>query len=115
MDYVIINNQRFNLKKNLQDFVKYTMQKLLETNSISEDEVNKLQDKDYCKRTFNLKFPLLSKDKFAYSTDKDHLRYYTEDGFYINETAFFYAMIGMKTEMRRIFQTGLNRFNFLTQ
>ncbi len=84
MDYVIINNQRFNLKRNLQDFVKYTMQKLLETNSISEGEVNKLQDKDYCKRTFNLKFPLLSKDKFAYSTDKDHLRYYTEDGFYIN-------------------------------
>lgn len=35
MDYVIINNQRFNLKKNLQDFVKYTMQKLLETNTIS--------------------------------------------------------------------------------
>lgn len=84
MKPIKIDGQFYNLQKNLQDFVKYTMQKLLESNSISEDELQNLQDKDYCKETFNLKYPLLSKSREAYATDKDHPRYYSKDGFYVN-------------------------------
>ena len=68
MDSVKINGQTYNLYKNLQDFVKYTMQKLLETNSLSDS---------------NLDFPLLSKDKDAFAKDKQHCRYYAESGFFV--------------------------------
>ena len=84
MDSVIINGQTYNLYKNLQDFVKYTVQKLLETNSLSDIELKNLEDKDYCKEVFNLDFPLLSKDKEAFAKDKKHQRYYAESGFFVN-------------------------------
>lgn len=83
MDSVKINGQPYNLYKNLQDFVKYTMQKLLETDSLSEEERQNLENKEYCKRVFNLDYPLLSKDRFAYAKDKNHPRYYAESGFFV--------------------------------
>ena len=83
MDSVKINGQTYNLYKNLQDFVKYTMQKLLETNSLSDSELQKLENKEYCKKIFNLDFPLLSKDKDAFAKDKQHCRYYAESGFFV--------------------------------
>mgnify|MGYP003571505636 CR=1 FL=1 len=84
MNSVIINGQHYNLVPNLQDFVKYTIQRLLETNSLSAFEVRNLQDKNYCKKIFNLNFPLLSKDRMAYSTDKSHPRYYARESFFVN-------------------------------
>lgn len=84
MNYVTIKGQRYNLYQKLQDYVKCTMQKLIETNSISIRELNNLQDKDYCKETFNLKYPLLSKDRNAYLKDKNHFRYYAKKTFCIN-------------------------------
>ena len=83
MESVTINGERYNLYKNLQDFVKFTMQHLLETNSFSEKELCNLEDKEYCKETFNLDFPLLSKNRWAYSNDVNHPRYYAENGFFV--------------------------------
>ncbi|MBR3814628.1 MAG: hypothetical protein IKK38_12235 [Spirochaetaceae bacterium] len=85
MKTVIINGHHFNLEKNLQDFVKFTMQKLLASNSISQEELKNLQDKDYCKSTFNLKYPLLSKDSNAYKKDEQHPRYYAKETFFSND------------------------------
>mgnify|MGYP007069954241 CR=1 FL=1 len=83
MKSVNINGNIYNLHKNLQDFVKYTLQKLLETNSLSEEEIKNLEDKEYCKDTFNLNYPLLSRDRFAYAEDKNHPRYYAKSGFFV--------------------------------
>ena len=83
MNLVKINGQTYNLHKNLQNFVKYTIQKLLETNSLSEKELQNLENKDYCKKIFNLNYPLLSKERFAYAEDKKHPRYYAETGFFV--------------------------------
>ena len=84
MDSIIINGHHFNLEKNLQDFVQLTMHKLLSTDSIPESELKRLQDPAYCKSTFGLKFPLLSKDKDACAKDEQHSRYYAKDTFYEN-------------------------------
>ena len=43
-----------------------------------------LEDKDYCKETFNLNFPLLSKDRFAFAEDRNHPRYYAKETFFEN-------------------------------
>lgn len=83
MDSVKINGQSYNLHKNLQDFAKYTIQKLLEANSLSDKELQSLENKDFCKETFNLNYPLLSRDRFAYAEDKNHPRYYAESGFFV--------------------------------
>ena len=83
MESVVIKGQSYNLHKNLQDFVKYTIQKLLETNSLTNEDLQNLQMKEYCKEKFNLNFPLLSKDRFAYAEDKKHPRYYAESGFFV--------------------------------
>ena len=82
MESVIINKLHFNVEKNLQDFVQFTMRKLLSTNSISDNELEKLQNLEYCKSTFGLKFPLFSKDKDAYAKDEKHLRYYAKETFF---------------------------------
>lgn len=84
MDYVKINCNIFNLEYNkLQDFVKYAIQKLLETESLSEEEIENLENKEYCKEIFNLDYPLLSKEETAYAKDTKHHRYYAKSGFYV--------------------------------
>ena len=83
MESIIINNQHYNLYKNLQDFVKFTIRQLLENHSLSEQEMKNLEDKDYCKETFNLNFPLLSKDRFAFAEDRNHPRYYAKEAFFV--------------------------------
>lgn len=85
MNSVKINGQTYNLHKNLQDFVKYTVQKLLETDSLSKEELQNLENKDYCKEIFNLNYPLLSRDRFAHAEDRKHPRYYAETGFFVKE------------------------------
>lgn len=44
----------------IQDFVKRTLRKLLENNLIPQDKFEKLIDKVYSKKTFNLDYPLLT-------------------------------------------------------
>ncbi len=83
MESITINGEKYNLYKNLQDFVKFTMQRLLDSNSLSEKELYNLENKKYCKETFNLDFPLLSKDRRAYANDIKHPRYYAENGFFV--------------------------------
>ena len=85
MDSVKINGHIYNLHKNLQDFVKYAVQKLLETDSLTDEDLQNLENKEYCKKVFNLNYPLLSKDKFAYAEDKKHPRYYAKSGFFVKE------------------------------
>ena len=84
MTSVKIKNCHFNLEKNLQDFVIYTMHKLLMLNAIPEDELEKLQQKDYCKETFDLDFPLLTKNPTEFNKDKKHPRYYSKETFFVN-------------------------------
>lgn len=84
LEIVTIKGEKYNTHKNLQDFVKFTMQELLEKNALSDSELKNLEDKEYCKRIFNLDYPLLSKDRWAYAKDKKHPRYYAKEGFFVN-------------------------------
>ncbi|MCR4733508.1 MAG: hypothetical protein K5829_00675 [Treponema sp.] len=82
---VYIKGKSYSLEKNLQDFVLYTMRRLLENNAISEEELIKIQDKDYCKKLLNLDFPLLTKNPAEYQNDIQHSRYYAKETFFIKD------------------------------
>lgn len=46
-----------------QDFVKATLDYMFKYNLLSDYELINLQNKNYCKETFNLDYPLLEKNK----------------------------------------------------
>ena len=85
MESVKIKSFHFNLEKNLQDFVIFTMKELLKIQAIPKDELENLQNKDYCKKTFDLNYPLLTKDPDQWNEDKNHPRYYSKQRFYVDE------------------------------
>lgn len=82
---VYIKGKSYSLEKNLQDFVLYTIRRLLENNAISEEELINLQNKNYCKKAFNLDFPLLTKNPNVYQHDTHHSRYYAKETFFIKD------------------------------
>ena len=105
MDSIIINKLRFNVEKNLQDFVQFTMRKLLSTNSIPDVELENLQNFEYCKSTFGLKFPLLSTEKNAYANDDKHHRYYSKETFF--EKGFYLCNDWYPEKSERLFSVWL--------
>lgn len=46
----------------VQDFVKQTLKTLFDNNLLSTEEIKRLQEKEYCQRTFGIQFPLLQKE-----------------------------------------------------
>lgn len=58
---------------------RFVMRPMLESGMVSEQEIQWLQDADYCKRTFDLQYPLLIRT----DATKKELRYYAEP-LYVN-------------------------------
>ena len=75
----------------VQDFVKQTLNTLFAKNLLPSEEITRLQDEEYCKKTFSLQFSLLQKDwnKCVFvtkDTGKVHIRYWSNfkaGGFYV--------------------------------
>lgn len=62
----------------IQDFVKRTLKILFEHKLIPNNEIERLQEKEYSKQTFDINFPLLVKDEkdtFS-SSERKHRRYW---------------------------------------
>lgn len=68
-----------------QDYLKKTLKTLFDYGLIPRSELELLQQKDYCMKTFALSFPLLEKDPEKRIDKKGHARYYWYPigGFYI--------------------------------
>lgn len=74
-----------NSNQKVQDFVKQTLETLFSNNLLPVDEIKRLQNKEYCDQTFNIKFPLLESDSRKI-TISGHTRYWTNfrvSGFYV--------------------------------
>ena len=70
-----------NLEESIQDYVKKVMRHLFSEKLLSESEVRKLQKKEYCKRTFNLQFPLLKNISEGYMGADGRPRYWAKETF----------------------------------
>ena len=55
----VINDYNFNYNESIQDYIKRVLAYLYNNNLLSEIEITKLHDINYCKKTFNIKFALL--------------------------------------------------------
>lgn len=88
------NNKRIKTKTNtdkttingmkIGQFVQYNMRKLYEQSLVSENEIQKLQNKEYSKKTFDQNYEILrSSDKEITGTDGRN-RYYTNEKFFGN-------------------------------
>jgi len=82
---IIIKNiiiKKYNNKnEKLQDYIKRVLHLLFKYNFLSEAEINRLQDLDYCKETFFLYFPLLEKDSKKIYDDNGYQRYWKKEYF----------------------------------
>lgn len=65
--------------ESVQDFVKRIMELLIIQNLLPETEIQNLLDKDYCKKTFFLQFPLIRKIEQGYKDNSGKGRYWTKD------------------------------------
>jgi hypothetical protein len=75
------NGKKISFKRNdhelFQDFVKKILNFLFNRSLLSEDEIVKLQSKEYSKKIFGLELPLLEKDINNIKDKKGHSRYWT--------------------------------------
>lgn len=68
-----------------QTFVKNTLDYMFDHNLLSDNELINLQDKEYCKKTFYLDFPLLETDKSKIKDKSGVNRYWSTYPFKNNE------------------------------
>ena len=59
-----------------QDFVKATLAYMFKHKLLWKDELDNLQNKEYCKKTFYLEYPLLESDKRKIRDRTGHCRYW---------------------------------------
>jgi hypothetical protein len=62
--------------ESIQNFVKRTLRLLFENNLLPESEINNMLDKQYCKATFGIQFPIIQNDQTKLRDDKGHPRYW---------------------------------------
>lgn len=62
--------------ESVQDYVKKIMRLLLNNNLLSINEIENIQDKQYCKRTFALQLPLIRNTSEGYKDKTGRPRYY---------------------------------------
>ena len=67
--------------ESVQDYVKKIIRQLLNNNLLSSNEIENLQDKEYCKRTFALQFPLIRNTSEGYKDNTGKPRYYSREIF----------------------------------
>lgn len=84
-EFVIIKGLKIPLSKNesesVQDYVKKVMRLLLNENVLSKEQLEQLQDKDFCKNTFSLQFPLIRKVNEGYKDHTGRGRYWSKEVF----------------------------------
>ena len=82
---IIIKNiviRKFNKnREKLQDYIKRVLHLLFNHNFLSEAEINRLQDLNYCKDTFFIYFPLLEKDPKKIYDENGYQRYWKTELF----------------------------------
>jgi hypothetical protein len=80
-----INNISVPLTKengeSVQNYIKRIMRLLLNSNALSSQEIERLQDKEYCKKTFHLQFALLREIKDGYKDASGRGRYWSTETF----------------------------------
>ena len=59
-------------------YVQRTFRKLIQDDSIDDDEIERLQEKNYSKYTFDINFPFLAKENSPYHKKEDGCRYWKE-------------------------------------
>lgn len=62
----------------IQDYVKRLLEALDNENLLSDEMIQQLQNKDYCKRVLGIYYKLLESDPNKIRDAHDHLRYWTE-------------------------------------
>jgi len=77
------------------DIAKTDLRRVLEVGAISLQEVLLLQDKDYCKKVFDLNYPLLSKERFDL---RGYARYYKVP-VYVHGEKFFLCSHWVKSNL----------------
>jgi len=70
-----------NENETVQEYVKKIMRLLLNSNSLSDDVISKLKDKEYCKRTFSIGFPLIRDISEGYKDATGRGRYWSRETF----------------------------------
>jgi hypothetical protein len=64
--------------ESVQDYVRKIMKLLLENNLLSGEEIEKLQDRDYCRNVFYLQFPLIRRTTEGYQDNNGQNRYWVQ-------------------------------------
>jgi hypothetical protein len=72
------------VKIKIGEYVRYQMQLLTNKNKLSNEDIEKLQDLNYCKTEFNITFCVLIDQKLSVKDDKGYPRYYANDLFFNN-------------------------------
>jgi hypothetical protein len=84
-EYVIIGSISIPVVKeyaeSVQDYVKRIMRLLLNNNILTSDEIESLQDKEYCKKVFALQFPLIRNTAEGYKDRRGRGRYWSKEIF----------------------------------
>ena len=72
------------VKMKIGEYVRYQMQLLTNKNKLSNEDIEKLQDLNYCKTEFNITFCVLRDQKLSVKDDKGYQRYYSNDLYFNN-------------------------------
>ena len=64
-----------------QDFVKRTLRLFFNNNFLPEVEIRNMLDRDYCKRTFGIYYPILQNDRNELTDESGHFRYWLNEIF----------------------------------
>lgn len=72
-------------EEKITEYVKNNVFSVLESNLLSREEIQALQDKNYCKQIFDINFPLLNK---KIKDAKGYVRYYTNSIWVYGEEFF---------------------------
>jgi hypothetical protein len=77
---ILIRDVEFNLRKNIsqsiQNFIKETLKKMFNNGLIPSNELQKLYDKQYCKETFHIEYPLIVDDESKTFDNSGRSRYW---------------------------------------
>ena len=63
--------------QSFQEFVRETLTNMFRFDMLSPEEIENLQNRDYCKKTFQIEYPLLEADEDKIMDKQGHARYWT--------------------------------------
>jgi hypothetical protein len=69
------------ISEKTQDFVKRILHLFFDNNFLSDAEIENMLDKNYCKETFGIAFPIIQNDQTRLQDRKGHYRYWSNEIF----------------------------------